>query len=113
MKADAALWAFSWDKWEGNDDPEKEKALRSEYNIAISNLYLMAPDDVMLAVSKYHWSNVPTGPTSDEGNELTPVDGKQLYSTMIMTMRRDVFEETELDIDQFGEHLPWNWGSGR
>lgn len=82
--------------------PEKLAEASAEYDAAINNLFLIAPDDVIRAVTDFHWAGIRTEQTSDKW--------KELCATMIITMRQDVFDATKLSIAEIGDRLPWYYG---
>ncbi len=89
------------------DDSEDVVKAVGEYWLAYSSLFQIASDPVILAVSEFHqfaWIEYPTA--SDEAVQRFKV----LYATMIMEMRNDVSERTELSRDLIQDRLPFNFG---
>jgi hypothetical protein len=94
------------------DSPEKIKVV-NEYWLAYSNLFNIASDRVLLAASAFHklaWMDVTEKNLADEETEKAfNEEFKDLYTTMIMKMRHDFSEKTELDEDTIAERLPFNF----
>jgi hypothetical protein len=97
---------YDFDPPPADNSAERIKAI-NEYWLAYSNLFQLASDPVLLAVTNFHklaWMQDMdlTGKAYDE-------EFKDLYATMIMTMRKDAFEETELEKERVAELLPFNF----
>ena len=94
------------------DSPEKIKAV-NEYWLAYSNLFNIASDRVLLAASAFHklaWMDATDKDLADKKTEEKfNEDFKELYTTMILKMRHDFSEKTELDSKEIAERLPFNF----
>lgn len=89
--------------------PDNSKAVIkavNEYWLAYSNLFHVASDPVLRAVSDFHnWAWVENPPLTEENV------GKfnALYAKIIITMREDVSERTELSLEEVENRLPFNF----
>jgi hypothetical protein len=77
-----------------------------KYSQAHHRLFQVASDDVLLSVAKLH-QHVWATPTSQEGWLDT---WKDLYATMLLDMRQDAAEATNIPKEQIIEFLPWSFG---
>ena len=95
------------------DDSEDRVKAVNEYWLAYSNLFYVASDPVLLAVTEFHqlaWMDSTNWDLADEEKEETfNQEFKALYTTMIMEMRNDVSEKTELKRAIVEERLPFNF----
>jgi hypothetical protein len=76
------------------DSPERITA-ETEYWLAYSSLFQLASASVLLAVTEFH-TLAFLHKTTLKG-EAVDQEFKRLYAEMIIKMRKDAFEETELD----------------
>jgi hypothetical protein len=94
------------------DSPERIKAV-NEYWLAYSNLFNIASDRVLLAASEFHelaWMDVAEKNLADEETERAfNEEFKKRYTTMILKMRHDFSEKTELDEDKIAKRLPFDF----
>jgi len=82
---------------------EAKISARSEYWIAYSNLFQIASDPVVRATSNFHnfwWEYDPSN--QEQFNEFSA-----LYAKMIVAMRVDVSERTELSLEEMRERVPF------
>jgi hypothetical protein len=82
-----------------------------EYWLAYSKLFNIASDPVLLAVTEYHKFEYMQD--HDLTGDAYEEKFKQLYATMIIEMRKDTTEETELQQDLIEERLPFNFSRAR
>ena len=95
------------------DSPVNTKAV-NEYWLAYSNLFQIAPDPVLRAVTDFHklaWMEDTDLKGEDNDREF-----KRLYAKMIIEMRRDAFEKTEFETTELNqkfveERLPFAFSS--
>jgi hypothetical protein len=88
------------------NDEDRVKAI-NEYWLAYSNLFHIASDSVLLAVADFHklaWMG-----ETDLTGEAYDQEFKDLYATMIIEMRTDAFEKTELQKEKVKQRLPFNF----
>ena len=102
FRGDTSLYDFG--RMPAMDSPVKMKAV-NEYWLAYSNLFQIASDPVLLAVTDFHklawmWD------TNLEGEDFEQ-EFRSLYATMIILMRQDAFEGTELAQDLVEKRLPF------
>jgi hypothetical protein len=94
------------------DSEDRVKAV-NEYWLAYSTLFNIASDRVLLAASEFHklaWMDATDKDLADKETEKAfNEEFKDLYTTMILKMRHDVSEKTELDSDTIAERLPFNF----
>ena len=98
---------YDFDPPPADNDEDRIKAI-NEYWLAYSNLFQIASDPVLLAVTDFHnlaWMKQPPELTDEAFDE----EFKDLYAKMIITMRKDAFEETELKKERVAERLPFNF----
>jgi hypothetical protein len=77
-----------------------------EYWLAYGSLFQIASDPVLLAASDFHkvaWVN-----DTDLTGEAYDQEFKTLYATMIIEMRKDAFERTELSQKLVEERIPFD-----
>jgi hypothetical protein len=89
------------------DNSEDRIKAINEYWLAYSNLFYIASDSVLLAVTNFHklaWMG-DTGLTGEAYDQ----EFKHLYATMIIEMRTDAFEKTELRKEKVEQRLPFNF----
>src|SRR5215211_5730048 len=97
---------YDFDPVPADNDEDRIKAI-NEYWLAYSNLFHIASDPVLLAVADFHklaWmedTNL-TGEAYDQ-------EFKDLYATMIIEMRKDAFEKTDLQKEKVEQRLPFNF----
>ena len=95
------------------DDSEDRVKAVNEYWLAYSNLFYIASDRVLLAVTEFHqlaWMESTDRDLADEETEKAfNQEFKALYTTMILKMRHDVSEKTELKRETVEERLPFNF----
>jgi hypothetical protein len=104
FRANAALYDFP--PFPENDDPARIETVQ-KYWLAYSNLFQIASDPVLLAVTTFHnfaWMEDTNLNPEDRKNEF-----KSLYATMIFEMRKDAFEETKLQKERVEQRLPFNF----
>jgi hypothetical protein len=78
----------------------------NEYWLAYGNLFHIASDPVLMAVSDFHnWAWIENPPLTNE----TVKKFNDLYAKMIITMREDVSERTELSLEEVKNRLPFNF----
>ncbi len=98
------LTAFSnAGRWKGVDD-EKHAEAEAEYHEAHSNLLLVGSDDAITAANKFHRYYV-------HAERVDPREVKMRYAAMIVAMRKDGFEETELSVREVAMNIPWTIGN--
>jgi hypothetical protein len=105
FRKDARLYDYG--RTPAEDSKEKIETV-NEYWLAYGTLFQLAPDPVLLAVADFHkfaWLREPPGVTGDAYDQRF----KTLYAAMIIEMRRDAFEETELPQELVEELLPFNF----
>jgi len=78
----------------------------NEYWLAYSNLFHIASDPVLRAVSDFHnWAWIENPPVTEEN-----VDSfRGLYARIITAMREDVSERTSLSLEEVEYRLPFNF----
>src|SRR5215211_1733407 len=84
---------YDFDPVPADNSEDVIKAI-NEYWLAYSNLFHVASDSVLLAVADFHklgWMG-----DTDLTGEAYDQEFKDLYATMIIEMRKDAFEKTEL-----------------
>jgi hypothetical protein len=95
------------------DDSENRVKAVNEYWLAYSNLFYVASDRVLLAVTEFHqlaWMESTDRDLADEETEKAfNEEFKALYTTMILKMRHDFSEKTELKRETVEERLPFNF----
>jgi hypothetical protein len=95
------------------EDSEGRVKAVNEYWLAYSNLFYIASDPVLLAVTEFHqlaWMDSTAWNLADKKKEEEfNQEFKTLYTTMILKMRHDVSEKTELKRDTVEERLPFNF----
>jgi hypothetical protein len=95
------------------DDSEDRVKAVNEYWLAYSSLFNIASDRVLLAVTEFHqlaWMESTDRDLADEETEKAfNEEFKALYTTMILKMRHDVSEKTELKRETVEERLPFNF----
>jgi hypothetical protein len=102
FRGDTSLYDFG--HVPAKDSPVKIKAV-NEYWLAYSNLFQIAPDSVLLAVTEFHklaWMEDTELRAEEFDREF-----KRLYARMIIEMRKDSFNKTEFettDLEQ-NQHL--------
>jgi hypothetical protein len=97
---------YDFDPPPAENDANRIKAV-IEYWLAYSNLFQIASDPVLVAVSDFHklgWMQ-----DTDLISEAYDEEFKNLYATMIIEMRRDAFEKTDLQKELVEERLPFNF----
>jgi hypothetical protein len=94
------------------DSEDRVKAVK-EYWLAYSALFNIASDRVLRATSAFHklaWMDATDKDLADKKTEEKfNEDFKELYTTMILKMRHDFSEKTELDSKEIAERLPFNF----
>jgi hypothetical protein len=97
---------YDFDPPPAQNDKDRIKAI-NDYWLAYSNLFQIASDSVLVAVTDFHkfeWMQ-----DTDLTGEDNYQEFKRLYATMIIEMRKDAFEETELQKELVKERLPFNF----
>jgi hypothetical protein len=97
---------YDFDPPPAENDEERIKAI-NEYWLAYSSLFQLASDSVLLAVTAFHklaWMG-----DTDLTGEAYDQEFKHLYAAMIIEMRKDAFEQTELHMKLVEERLPFNF----
>jgi hypothetical protein len=97
---------YDFDPPPAENDEDRINAI-NEYWLAYSNLFHVASDSVLLAVADFHklgWMG-----DTDLTGEAYDQEFKDLYATMIIEMRKDAFEKTELQKEKVEERLPFNF----
>ena len=82
-------------------------AAHEEYWVAYSDLFPLASDAVLLAATNFHkfaW----TGDTDLTG-EAYDQEFKRVYATLIVEIREEVYEATQLRTDIVEDRLPFNF----
>jgi hypothetical protein len=92
------------------DIDEQKQAASGSYWMAYGSLFQIASDTVLEAVIDFHefawlWRTDLQGDDWDE-------EFKNRYTTMIIEMRKDAFEKTQLGEDRVKEHLPFDFSEG-
>jgi hypothetical protein len=85
---------------------DEEESARTEYWGAYSNLFQIASDPVLLAVTEFHrlaWKN---SDSLEDDNWYRAF--RQSYASMVVEMRKDAFEKTRLSTSPVEERLPFN-----
>jgi hypothetical protein len=94
------------------DSEDRVKAVK-EYWLAYSTLFNIASDRVLLAASEFHklaWMDATDKNLADKETEKAfNEEFKDLYTTMILKMRHDISEKTELKMETVEERLPFNF----
>jgi hypothetical protein len=97
---------YDFDPPPADNDEDRIKAI-NEYWLAYSNLFQIASDSVLLAVADFHelaW--LMEGGLQDEAYEE---EFRDRYATMIIEMRKDAFEKTELQKNEVEQRLPFSF----
>jgi hypothetical protein len=92
-------------RWDGVDD-DKHEAANLKYYRAYHNLFQVASDPVLKAATEFH-NSVAWGGEPHEAGEEYGKRFKKLYGRMILAMRKDAFEATEIPEAVIVERLPW------
>ena len=96
---------YDFDPPPAENSEDRKKAV-NEYWLAYSNLFHIASDSVLLAVSEFHnWAWIEDPDITNETVEKF----KALYAEMIIEMRKDVSERTKLSRDVVQDRLPFNF----
>ena len=82
---------------------EAKLQARSEYWVAYSNLFQIASDPVLRAASDFHKFWWEYDSTDEEQNE----EIASLYAKMIMAMREDVSEKTNMTLEDIEGRVPF------
>jgi hypothetical protein len=94
------------------DSEDRVKAV-NEYWLAYSSLFNIASDRVLVAASEFHelaWMDATDKDLADKESEKPfNEEFKERYATMILKMRHDISEKTELDRDTIVKRLPFNF----
>jgi hypothetical protein len=78
----------------------------NEYWLAYSNLFHIASDPVLTAVSNFHnWAWLGNPSVTEENVN----DFREKYAAIIITMREDVSEKTSLSLDEIKYIAPFNF----
>jgi uncharacterized protein YxeA len=78
----------------------------NEYWLAYSNLFHIASDPVLSAVSDFHnWAWLENPPVTKENVDRF----RDLYARIIIAMREDVSERTNLSLAEIQDRLPFNF----
>src|SRR5215211_3542124 len=100
---------YDFDPVPADNSEDVIKAI-NEYWLAYSNLFHIASDSVLLAVSEFHnWAWIENPELTDE----TVGRFNTLYAQIIIEMRKDVSEKTELSKDVVESRLPFNFSTKR
>ena len=97
---------YDFDPASAEKDEDRIKAI-NEYGLAYSNFFYIASDSVLLAVADFHklaWLR-----DTDLTGEAYEQEFKDLYATMIIEMRKDAFERTELQKEKVKQCLPFSF----
>jgi hypothetical protein len=84
-------------RWKGNN-PQKHEEAEAEYHEAHDNLLLIGSDGVIIAANAFHSQYVSRDPR--EWRET-----KRRYADLVIAMRKDGFEETELTNEEISENI--------
>jgi hypothetical protein len=91
--------------FEGGDDAVYER-LYNKYYDAYFNLFRVATDNVLgqppLSIKLRGWSGFPMKVWKGKG---------KYYAQMLVEIRADAFDKTDLSVDEIAQRLPWVWGS--
>lgn len=100
---------YDFDPPPAENDKDRIKAVNG-YWLAYSNLFQIASDSVLLAVTDFHklaWMG-----DTDLPEEAFDREFQRLYATIIIEMRKDAFEETELQTELVEQRLPFDFSQG-
>jgi hypothetical protein len=90
--------------FEGGDDAVYER-LYNKYYDAYFNLFRVATDNVLgqppLSIKLRGWSGFPMKVWKGKG---------KYYAQMLVEIRADAFDKTDLSVDEIAQRLPWVWG---
>jgi hypothetical protein len=104
FRANAALYDFP--PFPADDDPARIETVH-KYWLAYSNLFQIASDSVLLAATDFHtFAWIQDTDLTGEDNDK---EFKKLYAKMVIEMRRDAFEKTELQQEIIEERLPFRF----
>jgi hypothetical protein len=102
----AYLLAFQQaSRWKGVD-PWKHAEAEALYHDTHNNMLLTASDEVINAANAAH--NYYT-----ESDQVDWRKYKKLYAEMIIAMRKDGFERTNLSLGEVAKNIPWTIGTER
>jgi hypothetical protein len=82
------------------DAEDQHKASQAEYHAAHDNLLPAGSDRVIVAVNSFHTYY------TDEPKRV-PIELKIRYARMIIAMREDSFERTDLTVKGVAQNIPW------
>jgi len=104
FRGETSLYDFG--RMPAMDSPVKIKAV-NEYWLAYSNLFQIASDPVLLAVTDFHKLAWMWDDTDLKKGEDFEQGFRRLYAEMIIRMRQDAFEGTKLEPDLVKKRLPF------
>jgi hypothetical protein len=98
--------------WPEDGDPADYAKRYEQYYDAYHDLFQVAEDDVFEATTAFHqiaWrEGIVSVPAEEE--ESYKEKWKKAYAQMLIAMRADAFEKTDLPVEEIAQRLPWYWG---
>jgi hypothetical protein len=89
---------------------DEEKEADDKYWQAYYALFPLASDDVLRAAMAYH-SYMKETPYPDFADKATRETFKDLWTTLVMRMRKDANVKSHLSSSEMRRHIPWYFDS--